>query len=399
MTRRAIVVGHEASRSGAPRVLDCLLQEIVSRHSDKWGCDVWLRDGGDDLDYWQRTHAAILLAHHWSGHRSVRSRFWRRFWDRPYGQPRAFRRSVSRLPAGEHSVIHLNTITNGDLLPILAQLGLPTVIHVHEAAESLHRFVNVGERRNTLKYATQFIAVSSSCRDDLIQSWNLEPSRVSVVPNFIRSIPAEIGREEARCVIMQQRGIPIDGRFVVVVGNIDRIKGPDLFLDALGRVGNRLGGQEQIRAAWVGGISDHGMARLLERRLALDLGLKSVHWPGRILNVPQWMAAADVVVVTSREESFSMVALEAAALGRPVVCFAGARGPLEVLGRRSELVAPGFDVASMADRIVALLRNPEMAEVLGRELRELVASRFLARDRVPEILGIWEAAAELWRGR
>ena len=40
-----------------------------------------------------------------------------------------------------------------------------------------------------------------------------------------------------------------------------------------------------------------------------------------------------------------------------------------------------------------------MAEVLGRELRERVASRFLARDRVPEILEIWDAAAERWRGR
>jgi glycosyltransferase involved in cell wall biosynthesis len=89
-------------------------------------------------------------------------------------------------------------------------------------------------------------------------------------------------------------------------------------------------------------------------------------------------------------ESFSLVALEAAALGRPVVGFSGARGLTGVLGGEPGLLVPEFDPAAMATVIYGLLREPPAALAVGRRLRRRVEAEFLAGPNLRLVL----AAAE-----
>ena len=56
---------------------------------------------------------------------------------------------------------------------------------------------------------------------------------------------------------------------------------------------------------------------------------------GETEDCARYFAASEIVTVTSRVESFSRVALEAGALGRPVLCFAAARGPADLVAADS----------------------------------------------------------------
>ncbi|MFP5580200.1 MAG: glycosyltransferase [Acidimicrobiia bacterium] len=75
-------------------------------------------------------------------------------------------------------------------------------------------------------------------------------------------------------------------------------------------------------------------------------------------------AAVDLVLVPSREESLSLVALEAAAQGTPVVYFPGSGGP-DHLAREGITIRPA---ASDADSVAAtvadvLAQGPEKASI------------------------------------
>jgi len=109
---------------------------------------------------------------------------------------------------------------------------------------------------------------------------------------------------------------------------------------------------------------------------------------GPVRNPGAWFAASDVVAVTSRVESFSLVALEAAAAGRPVVGFSGARGLVSLLGDESSMLVPDYNPAALASVVHELLRDSARAQALGQRLRGKVATEFLAGPRIAALLSV-----------
>jgi D-inositol-3-phosphate glycosyltransferase len=162
-----------------------------------------------------------------------------------------------------------------------------------------------------------------------------------------------------------------DGPVLLFVGRIQPLKRLDLAVETLARLGD----PSAVLVA-VGGASgaegDSEVHRI--ERLAEDLGVAD-----QIRHVPPqphhllstYYRAADVVVVPSRSESFGLVALEAAACGRPVV--AAAVGGLRILVDHG---TTGFLVENHAPDAYAgyvrkLLGDPDLAAEMG----EAAASR------------------------
>jgi glycosyltransferase involved in cell wall biosynthesis len=83
------------------------------------------------------------------------------------------------------------------------------------------------------------------------------------------------------------------------------------------------------------------------------------------------------VLVTSREEALSMVALEAAAAGTPVLCFSDCSGPVEL--SRTGVTVPCADVDAMAQLVLELLADAGRRGRLGREAAEAIG-----RDHHPD---------------
>ena len=79
------------------------------------------------------------------------------------------------------------------------------------------------------------------------------------------------------------------------------------------------------------------------------------------------MKASRVVVLTSLWEGLPRVIPQAKAAGRPVVATAVDGSPEAIRdGVDGYLCAPG-DISAMTDRVLALLRNPDLARKMGEE--------------------------------
>ena len=115
------------------------------------------------------------------------------------------------------------------------------------------------------------------------------------------------------------------------------------------------------------GSNDHarGLRRLAER---LGVGDRVRFVPAQPHDrLARYYAAADSVLMPSRAESFGLVALEAQACGTPVV--ASAVGGLRhvVVDGRTGFLVPGHDPAGFADRLLAVLADPPLAERLSAD--------------------------------
>jgi glycosyltransferase involved in cell wall biosynthesis len=138
------------------------------------------------------------------------------------------------------------------------------------------------------------------------------------------------------------------------MGRLNAIKGPDLLLDAFAAAA--LSGWTLVFAGPDGGLGAALAARA--RDAGLGARVKFLGWVGGQDKVAAYRAA-ELVVIPSRQEAMSLVALEAGACGKPVL-----------MTDRC-----GFDAAAQAGGALAV---PPDATALAIALRELVNAGGLA---------------------
>jgi D-inositol-3-phosphate glycosyltransferase len=113
---------------------------------------------------------------------------------------------------------------------------------------------------------------------------------------------------------------------------------------------------------------DEEMARLQELRQQLGIGNLVTFLGSKDQDaLPNYYAAAEMVVIPSHYESFGLVALEAMACGTPVI--ASEVGGLAFLVRDGEtgFHVPSRDPDALAERIHFLLVNPGCRDWLGQQ--------------------------------
>jgi D-inositol-3-phosphate glycosyltransferase len=176
-----------------------------------------------------------------------------------------------------------------------------------------------GEYEGRIASAVDRITVSTESEgEQLRRLYGLPPCHLATIPcgvdlsMFVPVTPAT--RHAAR------RGLALDEMpMLLSVGRLDPIKGLDLLLESVALM------RTPARLIIVGGNPDGDPELDRLRQCARELGIADrVRFPGA---VPQhalrnYYHAADAVVVSSRYESFGLVAVEALASGTPVVASA-----------------------------------------------------------------------------
>lgn len=181
-------------------------------------------------------------------------------------------------------------------------------------------------------------------------------------------------------------GSPSDGPrpapTLLYLGRFDATKGFDILLVALPEV---LRAIPTLRLQLAGGLphSPKGERRW-RRKIADALGADRAELPGFLPHREALLAlaAADVVVVPSRLETFGLVAEEAMLAGRCVVAADGG-----ALGERlrdgvDALVVPAGDATALAAALIRALEDPALRETLGIAAHAAASER-LRRARVP----------------
>jgi D-inositol-3-phosphate glycosyltransferase len=234
--------------------------------------------------------------------------------------------------------------------------------------------------------ANLLIASTPDEAQELIDAYGADPQRVTVVPPGVDLATFQpMNRADARREIGYGTG-----RLLLFVGRLERLKGVEVAIRALGLLRDRQ--HDDVRLLVLGEDSHEGEESEKDRlkAIALEVGVRDrVDFVGSVAHheLPYFYAAADVCVMPSYSESFGLVALEAQACGCPVVA-SGVSGLRSVVRDEvSGYLIDEHDPAAYAERIGRLLENSELAQQMGRRGR-LLAQRFSwarTADRLEEL--------------
>jgi glycosyltransferase involved in cell wall biosynthesis len=176
----------------------------------------------------------------------------------------------------------------------------------------------------------------------------------------------------------------VDASDVVFVGELRRLKGVDVLIEAL----SVLGAQGRPASATIVGSGPEGAEF---QALARARGVAAT-FPGA-LPAREAFARGRLLVVPSRAESLPYIVLEAAAAGVPMLT-TKVGGIPEIFGPYSGQLLPAGDVASLAAAIRAALADPAASQAAAQALRERVRAHFSAETMVAGVLASYRAALE-----
>ena len=241
------------------------------------------------------------------------------------------------------------------------------------------------------------ITVSDAVRRKMIEQQWLRPRHVTVVPNGVEPLPADLSSQRGDTAFHLEPG----SLNVCNLANIRPIKGQMELVESAAIVRRHF---PNVRFYLVGkNASGDPYCEAVKRRVR-DTGAEGVvKLTGELprSDVPSFLAAMDVCVCSSLSEGMSNAILEAMSAGKPVVATAvGGNPELVEDGTTGYLVPPG-DADAMADALGKLLADPEEARRMGACGRARVEREFgivKMVDRYEDILQYVHLKRSAWKG-
>ena len=200
--------------------------------------------------------------------------------------------------------------------------------------------------------ATRLTANTPAEKAELVRLLGARAQRIDVIPpgaDLSLFSPGGPGATEAA---RRQLGLPQEDQIIAFVGRIQKLKAPDVLIDAAAELLRRRP-DRHLTIVIVGGPSGSGLdaPTVLQGQVA-RLGIAAhvkFFRPMPPEKLVQVFRAADVVAVPSHNESFGLVALEAQACGTAVVATNVGGLPLAVDDGVSGLLVDGHDPLRWAD--------------------------------------------------
>lgn len=253
---------------------------------------------------------------------------------------------------------YLNTAVMPDVAALARSLGIPYAVHLHELTSAFDEY-----------RAEPFLAMLSGAQT-LIGCAGIVQQRVrqlgfpstQLMYSCIDQERIQVRRSIAD--MRRQAGIPEEAYVWIMSGTASLRKGYDLLPDLLTHL------PDNVYICWLGKPRDSALRTYVERRVANEK-LRYQAFGEQSDDYFDYLNMADGFVLTSREDPFPLVMIEAAALGKPIAAFNS--------GGVAEFVQPGMGGVVDSFNPVDLARLMESIR-----LGTLTTSPSISRNRAAE---------------
>ena len=278
-----------------------------------------------------------------------------------------------------------NTLASGLFAEHLRAAGIQVVGLVHELPGVIAQYGFEPHARALVQSADRIVFAAPAVEAGFARFAPLQDGQAMIRPQGLYKRNARRGEaatEQARRELRGALGIPADSQVVVCVGYADLRKGVDLFVELAGRI---CALRDDVHFAWIGHPDLEIQADIAERVARLGVG-DHVHFPGRRTDTDLFYAGADAYALTSREDPYPSVVLEAFDAGLPVIGFAGTGGLDGLIASQGAALVPMEDVAAFARALDALLGDASARTAIAERERALIGAEYGFRSYVLDLL-------------
>ncbi len=372
-SKRILFIGHEASISGAPVLLLNLLLLCKSHGMD---ISLVVVRGGPFIETY-RKHFPVLVM-------------------KPVGYGReknAFKRAGNVLlnrfklllllaKANTADIIFSNTIVNGRLLKQLRIFRSKMITYVHELDKVIESYIASGDAALSLRYTQQFAYPSMAVKETLQHRYNIADSRLHRLsyyfPVNLELLGDEEGRQSFKNAFIQR--FNLNASFIVGgMGLVSSRKGTDIFISVCEKVVRQ---NQDIQFCWIGAFEnseiEQEMRNMIAQKKLEPYFCFTGALPPHLFNT----AAFNLLFLSSREDPYPLVVLEAGFMKVPSICFAGSGGIAEFVGEDAGWIVPQFSEEAAADVILELYAKPEQLEAKARVAMHRSQELHANKDRI-----------------
>jgi len=340
--RKITIVCHEASLTGAPILLLHLLKMIKETHSITF-LIIIIRDGPLSVEFSSIGKTIILKNKNYGKEKYAYKRLV------PLIRSRilltsAFIKSINC------DLILSNTITTGSVISILNILNKPTAVYVHELVSVL-KFPNPEKHISPLvNNRFLYLYPSKAVKLFLETELNLSASKMLQLDYYMPDTDissVELTKNSAQ-LENTNKTIRVCG-----MGVASQRKGTDIFIKAafLATIKN-----PNIKFQWIGGFETYEQKQSY-KQMVLELKLDTAfHFTGQLTpnKAQQELSKNDVLFLSSREDPYPLVVLEAAKFSIPAIVFAEGGGITDFVNTKNGWVVEGISDESAASTLINL---------------------------------------------
>ena len=376
-----LFVGHEASLTGAPYTQLYLIQWL--RAHTTHSVELVLLRGGALVPEFEKV-ANVHILHEYNevpsfGQRVVRKLEYLTDW--------RSKQIFKKLRATQPALIFANTtITLALAAQLKRLLHVPLLTNIHEL-ETTFYYYNADEFRQNAKLVDFFIPGSQRVKQYYEKAFEVPIDKAKVVYDYTGD---SLGGASTAAEVRRQLGIPASTRIVGAIGSLGWRKGPDLFLQVAHQVAHQVAavGHQDVKFVWVGGNPASVPFKELQYDVQRMNLADKVAFVGNQSDLRGYYEAFDVLLLTSREDPFPLVCIEAGMMGCPTVCFAQAGGMPEFVRDDAGFVVPYADVQAMSEKTSYLLQNELVRNSMGAQARQRAEAGHTIRSIGPQMYDI-----------
>lgn len=291
----------------------------------------------------------------------------------------------------EFNLIYANSVATCDIVnEITYFFKCAKICHVHEMDMAIKTICGKDAFSKSDGYFDKYIAVSRAVCSNLINNCKIDEKKITLIHG---SIPIYVDNDgcskksDKPNSIKTELSLGKDSLIVGGAGELNWYKAPEIFVQ-LAYLTKQQNNNKKIIFCWVGGETKG----LLYEQLSYDireLNLSdTVFFLGRKEQPYLYFDDFDIFTLTSREDSFPLVCLEVALLGKPIICFENAGGAQELVEDDAGIIVPYLDINKMAEKIIQLAENKILRECLGKRATEKVIKDYNISYAAPKILDI-----------
>ena len=255
--------------------------------------------------------------------------------------------------------------------------GVPSiVVAVHSTGYQSHSFRRTWGCRILSPVTTRFITLADTHRRYFSrQAWT-PARRIAIIRNGVDA--ERFSRENWPDDARAQMDIPPGAKVAGIVAALRPEKRHDVFLNAA-----RIVSAQEPNALFL--IVGDGPERPRVEQMVRDLGLENnVRLTGRLDKPALAMKALDVQILCSDDvvETAPVALLEASSMGVPVISTRVGSVHEQVTDGETGLLIPRDDPGALADAVLRIFRDPELARGMGEAGRKLMLERFTVQNMV-----------------
>lgn len=259
-----------------------------------------------------------------------------------------------------------NTVVSGAFQESLRRNGIETVFEIHELIETIR--INgwepyadsIAKSNSIVVFAANYVARK------FMENFDLSGKQVRILPQGVANVYSG-NKAEARERLLYRLGLSDfeHTKIVLGVGYATHRKGTDLFCEVAAEFHKKE--RRDVHFIWLGYRNEY-FEDWKNKTLPQMPYKHNLHFWDFDPHPEYIFAGADIFLLTSREDPFPSVALEALVNKTPVIAFKDTGGIQEILDGTNGVVVGHLDVQQMANVAWEILQNPDKMRPPGTQL-------------------------------